>query len=124
MNDLEKAKELLAYLIDRYGSSVTTEQIAVVLWEDRPYDRTLKNYVATVVKALRNALGDAGVEDILIKTHNHLAVDVQKFKCDSYDFEKWDVAAINSFRGEYMADYSWAEFTNGRYANIAQKIKP
>ena len=120
----EKARELLAYLVDCHGAAVTTKQIASVLWEDRPYDRTLKNYVATVVKALKNALRDAGVEDILIKTHNHLAVDVQKFKCDSYDFEKWDVAAINSFRGEYMAEYSWAEFTNGRYANIAQKIKP
>ena len=120
----EKARELLAYLVDCHGAAVTTKQIASVLWEDRPYDRTVKNYVATVVKALKNALKDAGVEDILIKTHNHLAVDVQKFKCDSYDFEKWDVAAINSFRGEYMADYSWAEFTNGRYAHIAQKIKP
>ena len=119
----EKARELLAYLVDCHGAAVTTKQIASVLWEDRPYDRTLKNYVATVVKALRNALGDAGVEDILIKTHNHLAVDVQKFKCDSYDFEKWDVAAINSFRGEYMADYSWAEFTNGRYDRIAQNMK-
>ena len=120
----EKARELLAYLVDCHGAAVTTKQIASVLWEDRPYDRTVKNYVATVVKALKNALRDAGVEDILIKTHNHLAVDVQKFKCDSYDFEKWNVAAINSFRGEYMADYSWAEFTNGRYAHIAQKIKP
>lgn len=119
----EKARELLAYLVDRHGAAVTTKQIASVLWEDRPYDRTLKNYVATVVKALKDALRDAGAEDILIKTHNHLAVDVQKFKCDSYDFEKWDVAAINSFRGEYMADYSWAEFTNGRYASIAQKMK-
>lgn len=119
----EKARELLAYLVDCHGAAVTTKQIASVLWEDRPYDRTLKNYVATVVKALKNALRDAGVEDILIKTHNHLAVDVQKFKCDSYDFEKWDVAAINSFRGEYMADYSWAEFTNGRYAHIVQELK-
>ena len=118
-----KSKELLAYLVDCHGAAVTTKQIASVLWEDRPYDRTLKNYVATVVKALKDALRDVGAEDILIKTHNHLAVDVQKFKCDSYDFEKWDVAAINSFRGEYMADYSWAEFTNGRYDRIAQNMK-
>lgn len=119
----EKSKELLAYLVDRHGAAVTTKQIASVLWEERPYDRTLKNYVATVVKALRKALGDVGVEDILIKTHNHLAVDVNKFKCDSYDYEKWDVVAINSFRGEYMVDYSWAEFTNGRYVRIKQEMK-
>ena len=114
----KKAKELLAYLVDRHGAAVTTEQIAVALWEERPYDRTLKNYVAPVVKSLRKALSAAGVEDILIKTHNHLSVDVTKFKCDAYDYEKWDAVAVNSFRGEYMVNYSWAEFTAGRYTSM------
>lgn len=114
----EKAKELLAYLVDRHGAAVTTEQIAVVLWEERPYDRTLKNYVATLVKSLRKVLSAAGVEDILIKTYNHLSVDVTKFKCDAYDYEKWDAVAVNSFHGEYMINYSWAEFTAGRYASM------
>ena len=116
----EKAKELLAYLIDRYGSSVTTEQIAVVLWEDRPYDRTLKNYVSTILGSLRNTLRKVGKEDILIKTRNHLSVDPEKFKCDAYDFEKGDAAAVNSFRGEYMVNYSWAEFTAGSYTRMEQ----
>lgn len=116
----EKAKELLAYLIDRYGSSVTTEQIAVVLWEDRPYDRTLKNYVSTILGSLRNTLRKVGKEDILIKTRNHLSVDPEKFKCDAYDFEKGDAAAVNSFRGEYMVNYSWAEFKTGNYIRMEQ----
>ena len=111
----EKSKELLAYLVDRHGAAVTTKQIAVILWEDRPYDRTLKNYVATVVKSLKKALVAAGAEDILIKTHNHLSVDVSKFQCDAYNYEKGDIAAIDSFHGEYMVNYSWAEFTTGRY---------
>ena len=117
----EKAKELLAYLIDRYGSSVTTEQIAVVLWEDRPYDRTLKNYVSTILGSLRNTLRKAGKEDILIKTRNHLSVDPEKFKCDAYDYENGDMAAINSFRGEYMVNYSWAEFKAGTYTRMEQE---
>lgn len=117
----EKAKELLAYLVDRHGAAVTTEQIAVVLWSNRPYDRILKNYVATVVKALRKALSAAGVEDILIKTHNHLSVDVTKFKCDAYDYERQDALAVNAFRGEYMTNYSWAEFTTGRYTRMEQE---
>ena len=117
----EKAKELLAYLIDRYGSSVTTEQIAVVLWEDRPYDRTLKNYVSTILGSLRNTLRKVGKEDILIKTRNHLSVDPEKFKCDAYDYEKGDIAAINSFRGEYMVNYSWAEFKTGCYIRLEQE---
>ena len=117
----EKAKELLAYLIDRYGSSVTTEQIAVVLWEDRPYDRTLKNYVSTILGSLRNTLRKVGKEDILIKSRNHLSVDPEKFKCDAYDYEKGDIAAINSFRGEYMVNYSWAEFKTGNYIRMEQE---
>ena len=117
----EKAKELLAYLVDRHGAPVTTEQIAVTLWSDHPYNRTMKNYVATVVRSLRNALGAVGAEDILIKTHNHLSVDITKFKCDAYDYERRDPAAVNSFGGEYMANYSWAEVTTGRYTRMAQE---
>lgn len=120
----EKSKELLAYLVDRHGVTVTTEQVAMILWDNRPYDKTLKNYVATVVRSLKKALSTAGVEDILIKTHNHLSVDITKFKCDAYDYEKGDVVAINSFRGEYMINYSWAEFTVGRYAHMELKPTP
>ena len=117
----EKAKELFAYLIDRHGASVTTEQIASVLWEDRPYDRTLKNYVSTVLGTLRNALREIGMEDILIKTRNHLSVDPEKIKCDAYDYEKGDLTAVNSFHGEYMVNYSWAEFKTGAYIRMAQE---
>ena len=117
----EKAKELFAYLIDRHGASVTTEQIASVLWEDRLYDRTLKNYVSTVLGTLRNALREIGMEDILIKTRNHLSVDPEKIKCDAYDYEKGDLTAVNSFHGEYMVNYSWAEFKTGAYIRMAQE---
>lgn len=99
MFEREKAKELLAYLVDRHGASITTEQIATVLWEDRPYERTMKNYVSTIVASLRNTLRTAGIDDILVKSRNHLAIDVNKIKCDAYDFEKWDAIAINSFKG-------------------------
>ena len=119
----EKAKEMLAYLVDRSGASVTTEQLAVVLWEDRAYDRTLKNYVSTVLGSLRKTLRKVGKEDILIKTRNHLSVNPEKIKCDAYDYEKGIVAAVNSFRGEYMVNYSWAEFKTGTYVAMEQDRK-
>ena len=116
----EKAKEMLAYLVDRAGASVTTEQLSVVLWEDRAYDRTLKNYVSTVLGSLRKTLRKVGKEDILIKTRNHLSVNPEKIKCDAYDYEKGNVSAVNSFRGEYMVNYSWAEFKTGVYVSMEQ----
>lgn len=119
----EKAKELLAYLVDRHGASLTTEQIASVLWEDRPYDRTMKNYVSTILVSLRNALKAAGIEDILIKSRNHLSIDTDKINCDAYDYERGDTAAVKAFKGEYMTNYSWAEFTTGKYVQMHELHK-
>lgn len=64
----EKAKELLAYLVDRRGASVTTEQIASVLWEERNYDRSLKNQVTAIVATLKKTLQAVGAEHILVKS--------------------------------------------------------
>ena len=119
----EKAKEMLAILVDRAGATVTTEQLAVVLWEDRPYDRTLKNYVSTVLGSLRRTLHKIGKEDILIKTRNHLSLNPEKIKCDAYDYEKGVMSAVNSFRGEYMVNYSWAEFKTGTYVTMENNRK-
>lgn len=117
----EKAKELFAYLVDRHGASVTTERIAAVLWENENYDRKLKNRTTATISSLKSTLKKVGIEDILIKSWNHLAVDTSKFRCDAYDYEKMDAVAINAFRGEYMFAYSWAEFTSGRYDLIKEE---
>lgn len=114
----EKSKELLALLIDRHGASVTTKQIANTLWENITYDQKLKNMTTTVISSLRNTLNDEGIGDLLIKSWNHLAIDTSRIKCDAYDFENMDAVAVNSFKGEYMANYSWAEFTAGKYSNV------
>ena len=116
----EKAKELFAYLVDRHGSPVTTEQIAIVLWEEA-YDRKLKNKTTAVISSLRSTLREAGIESILTKTWNNLALDVTKVWCDAYEFEKGNLLAINSFREEYMSNYSWAESTTGYYVRLNER---
>lgn len=114
-----KSKELLAYLIDRRGVSVTTREACAILWEDAPYDTAQKNYFQTVLACLRSTLQRAGIGDILIKNHNTLAIDPEKLLCDSYQFWDGDPLAVNQYRRDYMACYSWAEFTLGQ---MEQKI--
>ncbi|MGN1416952.1 MAG: response regulator [Oscillospiraceae bacterium] len=118
----EKAKELFAFLVDRHGTSVTTKEIAATLWEDAPYDKGLKNKTTSIVASMKNTLKEAGIEDVLIKSWNHLAIDTEKIKCDAYDFENMNMAAINSFKGEYMTNYSWAEFTAGKYMQMSASL--
>lgn len=105
----EKSKEVLALLIDNEGASLTTEQIASYIYEERYYDRKLKNTLMPIIRSLQETLQEAGAEEILVKTWGHLAVDTSKFHCDSYDYMAGEPYAINCFRGEYMSNYSWAE---------------
>lgn len=106
----EKAKELLALLIDRQGLSMTNGEIESILWEDIPSPQ----YLQTLFYSLRKTLRGIGFEDLLVRTRNHTSIDVTKLHCDLYEFLKGNADAVNSYAGEYMNNYSWAELTNGR----------
>lgn len=106
-----KAKELFAFLVDKKGTGVNTAEISSILWEDKVYDRNLRNQTQTVISQMMRNLKEAGIEDCVIKKWNYLAVDIEKIDCDYYNFLAGEVKAINSYTGEYMSNYSWAEFT-------------
>ena len=59
-------------------------------------------------------------EDVLVKGWNTWGVDAEKISCDYYDFLKNAGGTLNTYRGEYMAQYSWAEMTVGRLYNITK----
>lgn len=106
-----RAKELLAYLVDRQGNGVTLSNICAVLFEDSSGAKGNKKHAQNVISSLRRALEGAGAEDILVKKWNYLALDIEKVDCDYYRFLEGDIDAINTFHGEYMSNYSWAELT-------------
>lgn len=110
-----KSKELFALLVDRRGASVTTREACAVLWEDGWYDRERKNYFHTILTDLKATLKEAGIEHVLIKKHNSIAVDASQLECDCYKFLKGDPVAVNSYRKDYMPNYSWAEFSVGMF---------
>lgn len=114
-----KSKEILAYLIDRRGAAVTTQEICAVLWEDEAVTMSMKSQVRNCITDLRRTFAEYGCEEIVIRKGRDLAVDVDRFECDLYDFLRMDVSAINSYRGEYMTQYSWAEMTLGSLSTMA-----
>lgn len=106
-----KSKEIFAYLIHKKGSACTTKELAGVLFEDAPYDKQQLRYMQTLLNALCSTFESYGIKDIIVKSYNSIAVDVNKVDCDYYRFLKMDPIAINYYTGEYMNQYSWAEFT-------------
>lgn len=106
-----KSKELLAYLVDRHGASVTAAAACAALWGDAAGESGKKNYFRTIVKALRETLQDAGIEDILLRSWNSLAIVPERLDCDCYRFLAGDPQAVNNYRHNYLPSYDWAEFS-------------
>lgn len=116
-----KSKELFAYLIDRKGASVTMAEIAVVLWEEKEYNRSVLNQIHSFISDLMKLFRGLGIEDVIIKKRNSIAVNVEVIDCDYYRFLQGDNDAIRSFTDEYMSNYSWAEFTVGALHQLSLK---
>ena len=106
-----KTKELLAYLVDQMGASATMGELMAVIWEDGPDTSSRQSNLRNLIADMKNVLSDAGVGNIILKNRNSIAIDCASVDCDYYDFLRHIPYAVNSYRGEYMMQYSWAEIT-------------
>ena len=104
-----KTKELIAFLVDRNGAGVTVAQIEAALWEEAP-EKKNQNYIHQLFRDLRKALEGAGAEEIFRRNNYYYSIHPEKIDCDYYTYLK---TGKPEFRGEYMAQYSWAEETCG-----------
>ncbi|MDY5231669.1 MAG: response regulator [Eubacteriales bacterium] len=109
--DRSKTKELFAYLIDRRGAAATTGELCGILWDEKSADESSKHYLRNLIASLKKSLKVCDAEDVFICKRNYFAVNSEKIECDYYKYLERDAAAVNSYKGEYMAQYSWAEMT-------------
>lgn len=100
-----KSKELFAYLVDREGAAANVNELNAILWEE---DK--KSYFRNLIADIQASLKAVDAEDVFIKRRNECFVDVNKIDCDAYEYRKDNPDAIRMYRGEYMAQYSWAIF--------------
>lgn len=107
-----KAKEAFAYLICKNGSSCTINEIGGELFEDEPYDSKKKNYIQKILSTMNKDLEAVGATDVIRKSYNSIAVDVKQIDCDYYHYLAGDETAEAKYRGEFMNQYSWAEYYN------------
>lgn len=118
-----KAKELLAYLVDRQGSSVSRASAFAALYEDTLYSRPMQKQLDVVIRSLRRTLCAYGVGDILQMQKGTLRVRPERLDCDMYRFFSGDIEAIRAYRGEYMKGYLWANMSEP-LADHAQPPQP
>ena len=108
-----KTKELLAYVIDHYGASCTSEEIAAALWDNISDMSLTKSYIRGLIWDLRHTLDSIGMGGLIIRRSNKIAIRRDMLECDYYRFLEGDEEARDSYRGEYMSQYAWSEYSQG-----------
>lgn len=118
-----KSKELFAYLVYRNGASCSVKELAATVFEDDPYDKKQQAYIQKIISSMMQMLRLVGADCLIKKQYNSIALDTSHVDCDYYRFMASDVAAINAYTGEFMSQYSWAEFVIGYLDDIYEENK-
>lgn len=108
----EKAKELLALLVDRQGKYVSASEIISCLWEDEPVNDNTRGRCRKAVFYLKETLAQYGLEELIESTSKgYRRIRTELIDCDLFRYLNGEPAYVRAFRGAYMTDYSWAEAT-------------
>lgn len=110
-----KAKEALAYLIDRNGAVINRKELAAVIYEDDSYSRTIQSYITKIFAELKKVLEEHKIEDLLLIDQNAYAINTKMISCDSYEYLKGNKKYKNAYHGEYMIQYPWADMELYRF---------
>ena len=114
----QKTKEMLAYLIDRKGSMCSVSELMSVLFEDDTHQK----YYNQLRLDLINTLKSLGCESVIMQSRGMLGISVNELECDYYDYLNGKEELSELYQGEYMAQYSFAEFTNAiLFAKLTNK---
>lgn len=104
-----KEKELLAYLICLKGASANRNEICSYIFEDAATkEKAILNF-KTVASSLKKDLLKHGFGDILIHSNNSYSIDTDLINCDYYKYLTGKSDEAESYHGEFMKQYSWAE---------------
>lgn len=99
----KKTRELLAYLVDRNGAEATTQEIMAAIFEENN-----PSYFSNIRLDLLNTLSKLGASEVVSTAYGRMRIVREQLDCDYFDYLD---GKEDSFRGEYMSQYSFAETT-------------
>lgn len=105
-----KAKEILALIATKRGKEISNEEIFSVVWEGREYSNANMGVYYNAIKRLRTALEQAGIGALLLSTTRGQMINTEICDCDYYAWQDNNRSAKSKFEGEFLSEYSWAEY--------------
>ena len=114
-----RTKELFAYLVDRVGAMCTVGEITGIIFED---EGGREDYFQKLRRDLLSTLEEVGCASAIVHKRGMLGVVVSEIQCDYYDCLSGKKSFSGCYFGEYMSQYSFAEYTNAQlHARIRGK---
>lgn len=118
-----KSKELLAILVSKRGTSCTIKELTSILFENSEDDDKKKDYTQQLISTLIKTLRGLGIDKVINKSYNSISINTDLIDCDYYKFNDKDPDSLVGYSGEFMAQYSWAEYVSGYLDNIVRNSK-
>lgn len=119
--DRAKPEELLALLVDRAEIGVTAGDAIACLWPERMADESTQTLYRVTFHRLMEILKKAGVEFIIGSEGRKRYIVTEQIECDLYQLLAGNKQVLRQYSGEYLRQYSWAEFRNAQINNFKMK---
>lgn len=106
-----QSKDILAYLVDKKGTSVSRKEIAAAVFEYDDYTRKTQINLNQYIYALKTTLEEYNIGNILNNSAGLLSINVDMMDIDYINLINGDKKARLLFKGKYMSEYSWSDLT-------------
>ena len=118
-----RTKEMLALLVNNRGAQTTNGEIIGALWEDDGDPEKKASYLSKLRQDMQNTLSKLKLTDIIVKQRGSLGIDTGKIECDLYDWLEKKKKSRYRYLGEYMSQYSWAEYFHAELDELSFEME-
>lgn len=113
-----RTKEIVALLVNNRGAQTTNGEIIGSLWEDDGDPEKKASYLSNLRQDLQNTMTKLKLTNIIVKQRGSLGIAADKIECDLYDWLTKKKESKYQYLGDYMNQYSWAEYTHAELDEI------
>lgn len=113
-----KTKEILALITCRRGKEISNEEIYSTIWEGREYSNEHMKVYYNALRRLKQTLAEQGLSELLLSTQHGQMLNTNICDCDYFAWQDKNPDERVKFEGEFLSEYSWAEYILARILNI------
>ncbi len=118
-----RTKEMVALLINNKGAQTTNGEIIASLWEDDGDSEKKLSYLCNLRQDLQNTFTRLKLDGVIEKQRGRMAIVADRIECDLYDWLEKKKESHYRYSGDYMNQYSWAEYYHAELDDISYEME-